>query len=216
MKRIFALFSILLTLSLLFSGCAESGAGGDPGADNANPDYSFEDGGLLTGLHYVEMEVKDYGTMIIEVDADAAPVSATNFLKLVNSGFYDGLTFHRIISGFMAQGGDGSATDRADEAQTITGEFALNGYDNPISHTRGVISMARAQAYDSASSQFFIMHADYTGLDGSYAAFGRVIEGMEVVDGMCEDADPNAPNGMLEKEDQPVISYAKLLGTEKP
>ena len=216
MKRVFAIFSVVLAFVLVFSGCAKTDANQGSGENNGNPDYNFEDGELLSGLHYVEMEVEDYGTMILEIDADAAPISATNFLKLVNSGFYDGLTFHRIISGFMAQGGDGSATDRADEAQTITGEFALNGYDNPISHTRGVISMARAQDYNSASSQFFIMHADYTDLDGSYAAFGRVIEGIEVVDKMCEDADPNAYNGMLETQDQPVISYAKLLGTEKP
>ena len=215
MKRFFTIFASLMAFVMVFSGCGKAQDTGS-GSGRANPDYNFEDGKSLTGLHYVEMAVEGYGTIIMEIDADAAPISATNFLKLANSGFYDGLTFHRIISGFMAQGGDGSATDRAAEAETITGEFALNGYDNPISHTRGVVSMARAQDYNSASSQFFIMHADYTGLDGAYAAFGRVIEGMDVVDGMCKDADPNAYNGMLEKGDQPVISYVKLLGTEKP
>ena len=135
-----------------------------------------------TGTHHAEMVIKDYGTVKMELYADIAPITVANFAKLVNKGFYNGLTFHRIISGFMIQGGDplGNGTGGSDEE--IKGEFALNGVENSISHTRGTISMARASAYNSASSQFFIMHQDYTGLDGAYAAFGKVTEGMEAAD----------------------------------
>ena len=121
-----------------------------------------EDDMYSSGIHHATIEVKDYGTIKLELDADAAPITVSNFAKLVNEGFYDGLTFHRIISGFMIQGGDplGDGTGGSDEE--IKGEFELNGVKNDISHTRGVISMARAQDYDSASSQFFIVHEDST------------------------------------------------------
>ena len=148
-----------------------------------------------TGTHHAEMVVKDYGTVKMELYADIAPITVANFAKLVNEGFYNGLTFHRIMSGFMIQGGDplGNGTGGSDEE--IKGEFALNGVENSISHTRGTISMARASAYNSASSQFFIMHQDYTGLDGAYAAFGKVTDGMEVVDKICENVIPVDNNG---------------------
>ena len=224
MKRFSAVLALTLAFLLLFAACApqksestsEKENAAQEGSEETAFEYNFEDGTVLSGKHYVEMDVVDYGTVTIEIDADAAPITATNFLRLVDLGFYDGLTFHRIISGFMAQGGDGSQTDRAGEATTIVGEFAANGYDNPISHTRGTISMARTNVFNSASSQFFIMHQDYTGLDGGYAAFGHVIDGIEVIDAMCDAADPNAPNGMLNPEDQPVINYIKILGTKNP
>lgn len=164
-----------------------------------------------TGTHHAEMVVKDYGTVKMELYADIAPITVANFAKLVNEGFYNGLTFHRIMSGFMIQGGDplGNGTGGSDEE--IKGEFALNGVENSISHTRGTISMARASAYNSASSQFFIMHQDYTGLDGAYAAFGKVTDGMEVVDKICENVIPVDNNGTVLKNEQPVIESIKLI-----
>ena len=164
-----------------------------------------------TGTHHAEMVIKDYGTVKMELYADIAPITVADFAKLVNKGFYNGLTFHRIISGFMIQGGDplGNGTGGSDEE--IKGEFALNGVENSISHTRGTISMARASAYNSASSQFFIMHQDYTGLDGAYAAFGKVTEGMEFVDKICEDVVPVDNNGTVLKSKQPVIVSIKMI-----
>ena len=134
------------------------------------------------GKHHAKIKVKDYGTIEVELDGDTAPITVANFIKLVNEKFYDGLTFHRIMSGFMIQGGDplGNGTGGSDE--TIKGEFSSNGVENNISHKRGVISMARAMDPNSAGSQFFIMHADAPHLDGQYAAFGKVAEGMDVVD----------------------------------
>lgn len=164
-----------------------------------------------TGTHHAEMIVKDYGTVKMELYADIAPITVANFAKLVNEGFYNGLTFHRIMSGFMIQGGDplGNGTGGSDEE--IKGEFALNGVENSISHTRGTISMARASAYNSASSQFFIMHQDYTGLDGAYAAFGKVTDGMEVVDKICKNVIPVDNNGTVLKNEQPVIESIKMI-----
>ena len=130
----------------------------------------------------VVIEMDNGGIIRIEVDEKAAPITAANFLKLVKEGFYDGLTFHRVISGFMVQGGDPTGTSTGGSKDTIKGEFASNGYNNPLKHTRGVISMARTMDPNSASSQFFIMHADAPHLDGQYAAFGKVVEGMGVID----------------------------------
>lgn len=168
------------------------------------PDVSFD---LLDEAvtYYADIEIADYGTVTVQLDQSAAPVTAANFVNLAKSGFYNGLTFHRIISGFMMQGGDPNGNGTGGSGINIKGEFAVNGHNNPISHERGVISMARARAYDSASSQFFIMHADYTGLDGQYAAFGYVTEGMDVVDAVCAAAQPTDNNGSIAKEAQPVI-----------
>ena len=159
----------------------------------------------LTGIHHAGIDIKDYGSIEIELDADTAPITVTNFVKLAQDGFYDGLTFWRIIDGFMMQGGDpkGNGTGGADE--TIKGEFSSNGVKNDISHTRGTISMARSSDPDSASSQFFIVQSDSTFLDGDYAAFGHVTEGMDVVDKICKDAAPTDDNGTIESEKQPVI-----------
>ncbi|MBQ4638897.1 MAG: peptidylprolyl isomerase [Clostridia bacterium] len=168
----------------------------------------------LTGLHYVAIDIEDYGTITAELDADAAPITVENFLKLADEHFYDGLTFHRIISGFMIQGGCplGNGTGGADK--DIKGEFAMNGVNNPLSHTRGVISMARSALPDSASSQFFIMHQDNTYLDGGYAAFGRVLSGMEIVDAICQDTPVTDDNGSVARENQPVITTIRRI--EKP
>lgn len=128
------------------------------------------------------IEMENGGIIKLELDAKAAPITVANFEKLVKEGFYDGLIFHRVISGFMIQGGDPMGTGYGGSKETIQGEFRANGIDNPISHKRGVISMARSQMPNSASSQFFIMHQDGEFLDGNYAAFGHVVEGIEVVD----------------------------------
>lgn len=137
-------------------------------------------GVTVTGMVIIEMQ---NGKQIkIELDEAAAPITVKNFEKLVKQGFYDGLIFHRVIAGFMIQGGDPTGTGMGGAEETIKGEFRQNGWDNPLKHTRGVISMARSMMKDSASSQFFIMHADAPHLDGSYAAFGRVVEGMDTVD----------------------------------
>ena len=141
------------------------------------------------------------------MDQASAPITTANFVSLAESGFYDGLTFHRIIEGFMMQGGnpEGNGTGGSDE--TIVGEFAANGYDNTLSHTRDAISMARSSDYDSASSQFFIVHEDSSAsLDGQYAVFGYVTEGIEVVDAVCEAAEPTDGNGTIDAEAQPVIT----------
>ena len=130
----------------------------------------------------VVIEMQDGGKIELELDASAAPITVENFEKLVRQGFYDGLIFHRVISGFMIQGGCPEGTGMGGPGYSIKGEFASNGVDNPIKHERGVISMARSQSPDSAGSQFFIMHADAPYLDGQYAAFGKVVSGMEVVD----------------------------------
>ena len=158
------------------------------------------------GLHHVEIDVDGYGTIKLELDGNTAPITVENFIKLANAGFYDGLTFHRVISGFMIQGGDPLGNGTGGSDQTIPGEFAANGFDNPLSHTRGAISMARSQKPDSASSQFFIVHEDSEFLDGNYAAFGYVTEGIEVVDAVCEAAKPVDNNGTILPEEQPVIT----------
>ena len=163
------------------------------------------------GKHHAKIKVKDYGTIEVELDGDTAPITVANFVKLVNEKFYDGLTFHRIMSGFMIQGGDplGNGTGGSDE--TIKGEFSSNGVEHNISHKRGVISMARSSEPDSASSQFFIMHQDADYLDGQYAAFGKVTKGMSVVDKICEDVTPTDGNGTVEKADQPVIESIRMV-----
>lgn len=130
----------------------------------------------------IRIEMENGGIIDIELYEDKAPITVKNFVKLVSEGFYDGLIFHRVIKGFMIQGGDPTGTGMGGSGQNITGEFRINGIKNDISHKRGVISMARAQSFNSASSQFFIMHKDCAQLDGSYAAFGKVVAGMEVVD----------------------------------
>ena len=158
-----------------------SGQVSDEASDHSGDETADHKEDLLSGLHHAEIEINDYGTISLELDADTAPVSVTNFVTLAKEGFYDGLTFHRIISGFMIQGGDPLGNGTGGSDTEIKGEFSSNGVENNIAHERGVISMARSQNPDSASSQFFIMHQDAPHLDGQYAAFGKVIEGMDVV-----------------------------------
>lgn len=186
MKRGFAIAATLLLTVCLLCGCGKK-------------------------TYHAEIEVEGYGVIKLELDAKAAPITVENFVKLAKDGFYDGLTFHRIMSGFMIQGGCPDGTGTGGPGYTIKGEFSANGVENSISHKRGVISMARTNAgYDTAGSQFFIVHQDSQGLDGQYAAFGYVTEGMEVVDAICAQT-PAGENGKVEAEDQPVIKSVKIV-----
>ena len=172
----------------------------------------------LDGPVYVEMKVKNYGTVVLYLDPDIAPISVNNFVKLVKSGFYDGLDFHRVQPGFMIQGG--MPKDEDAKLTAIKGEFASNGYENPLSHRRGVISMARTSEPNSATSQFFICNADSTFLDGNYAAFGWVVEGMEVVDLITEKtsvyANPYYNYVIFTEENRAVIEYMRVLTNYTP
>ena len=159
----------------------------------------------FTKVRHAEITVKDYGTISLELDEGTAPITVENFIKLAKDGFYDGLTFHRIMDGFMIQGGDPLGNGTGGSDKKIKGEFSENGVENKISHVKGVISMARANDPNSASSQFFITVADSTFLDGSYAAFGRVTDGMEVAEQIAKDAKPVDGNGTILPEEQPVI-----------
>ena len=162
-------------------------------------------------LTYVQIRVKDYGTITAALDETIAPESVQNFVSLAKDGFYDGLTFHRIIEGFMIQGGDPNGNGTGGSKETIKGEFTDNGVENPITHVRGAVSMARAQDPDSASSQFFIVQADSTFLDGQYAGFGYVTDGIDVVDKICSDAEPTDNNGAIARDSQPVIESVTVL-----
>ena len=163
-------------------------------------------------VYNVIITVKDYGEIELELDAKTAPITVNNFVNLAKSGFYDGLTFHRIMEGFMIQGGNPEGTGMGGSSNKIKGEFKNNGVENNISHVRGVISMARnGYDMDSASSQFFIVHQDSTFLDGNYAAFGHVIKGIEVVDKIASDAKPTDDNGTIPSSSQPIIESIKVV-----
>lgn len=197
MKKLFK-FGMVMLLAISLVGC---------GSDDSSSDKNDD---LLSGNHHAVIDVKDYGVIKVELNADEAPITVTNFVKLAKDGFYDGLTFHRIINGFMIQGGDpeGNGTGGSDE--TIKGEFSANGVNNVLKHTRGAISMARSQDYDSASSQFFIMHETNDSLDGQYAVFGYVYEGMDVVDKIATSVPVTDNNGTVEAQNQPVINSIKI------
>lgn len=167
---------------------------------------------MISGKYNVVIEVKNYGNIELELDADTAPITVKNFLDLVEDKFYDGLTFHRIMKGFMIQGGAPEGTGMGGSDNKIKGEFKANGVENDISHVRGVISMARGgYSMDSASSQFFIVHEDSTFLDGQYAGFGHVTKGIEVVDAIAKDAKPTDDNGTIPKDKQPVITQIRVV-----
>ena len=188
MKRFLIL---LLTISLIcvgFSGCGENNSNAD------NTEY--------------------IGTITVALEPDAAPITVDNFIKLAKEGFYDGLTFHRIIENFMMQGGDPDGNGTGGSGKNIKGEFLANGVNNTLSHTRGAISMARSTAYNSASSQFFIMHKDNSSLDGQYAVFGYVTEGMSIVDKICKNATPTDNNGSIPKGNRPIIKSITIREAE--
>lgn len=156
--------------------------------------------------YYADIDIKNYGKITVKLDPLSAPITCENFIKLANNKFYNGLTFHRIIEDFMMQGGDPLGNGTGGSDQKIVGEFASNGHNNKLSHTRGAISMARSSHPDSASSQFFIVHKDSPHLDGDYAVFGYVTEGMDIVDRVCTDAEPIDSNGTIPASKQPIIN----------
>lgn len=219
MSRRSFLLASLGVASLCLAGCGSgaSGAASTSAASasavpssSASSCVTSASGEYASGTHHATIEVEGYRAIKLELDADVAPVTVANFAKLAGEGFYDGLTFHRIIEGFMVQGGDPNGNGTGGSDVKIVGEFSDNGHPNSISHVRGTISMARSQAYNSASSQFFIMQADTPSLDGQYAAFGHVTEGMDVVDAMCEAARPTDNNGTIAAADQPRIASVKM------
>lgn len=171
-----------------------------------------EDSGNNGDVVMVEITMENGGVIRLELYPDVAPITVENFTTLASEGFYDGLIFHRVISGFMIQGGDPTGTGYGDSSQKkIKGEFSSNGVKNDISHVRGVISMARSSLKDSATSQFFIMHADATYLDGDYAAFGRVVEGMDVVDAIAATATDANDRPLTEQK----IKTIRVVETEE-
>ena len=235
--RIVLALSLCFVMAFSFSACGSDKDVSSKETPSTDSSSKVEDNNTSEDLVKAEIVIKNYGTIKLDLYADEAPKTVANFVKLAKEGFYYGLTFHRIIKDFMMQGGDplGNGTGGSDE--DIVGEFALNGHTNNISHIRGTISMARSgssyeqylsmgykmsdlpadaksdieRACNSGSSQFFICHKDSTFLDGSYAAFGRVTEGMEVVDAVCEEANPTDGNGTIPAENQPVIETIKIV-----
>ena len=193
MKKWMKVFFVLLTVVSLV-GCSSS-----------KTTEKTKKTKTLKGNYQVEIKIKDYGTIYAEIDADTAPITVTNFVNLCKNHFYDGLTFHRIIKDFMIQGGDPNGDGTGGSEETIKGEFSDNGVENPLKHTRGALSMARSQDNDSASSQFFIVQKTASYLDGQYAVFGYVYEGMDIVDKICDDVQVEDNNGTVAKENQPVI-----------
>lgn len=193
--------SLIIVLAMALS-VGLFGCGAKETAESYNVDF--------TVTHTAEITIKHYGTITLALAGEVAPITVENFVDLAESGFYDGLTFHRIIKDFVLQGGDPEGTGYGGSNKKIKGEFAANGIENNISHKRGVISMARSNDYDSATSQFFIMHQDRTHLDGGYAAFGVVIEGIEIVDKICTEAEPTDSNGTIPAASQPVIESIKI------
>ena len=165
----------------------------------------------VAGLHHVNINIENYGTISVELNGDVAPITVANFLKLAENGFYDGLTFHRIIKGFMIQGGDPLGNGMGGSEESIVGEFAQNGIENPLLHTRGAISMARSNEMDTASSQFFIIHEDSPHLNELYACFGYVTEGIEIVDALCKDIKVEDFDGTVLKENQPKIESIEVV-----
>ncbi len=216
-KKNLLILAITIAVVALIAGviCCVAFCGEDE-PDRAKREYTPPYSNAEDVTHYATIDVDGYGEIKLALCGNIAPVTVANFEKLANEGFYDGLTFHRIMENFMMQGGcpKGNGTGGKEDAEgnemNIKGEFAANGHANSISHLRGVISMARSDPYDSASSQFFIVHEDSDFLDGKYAAFGYVVEGMHVVDFVCEDSNPTDNNGTISRADQPKINSIRV------
>ena len=220
MKRLISIILMAALLSLCLTGCGDTRENADKSTAKTTKKESFaekKDAGTsnsqyLTGKHHAEIVIAEYGKLELELDADVAPITVTNFVNLAKKGFYNGLTFHRIMSGFMIQGGDPNGDGTGGSEETIKGEFKSNGIENTMSHKRGVISMARTQNDpDSASSQFFIVQADSDFLDGDYAAFGKVTAGMDIVDKICQSVQPIDNNGTVPSDQQPKITAIKVI-----
>ena len=220
MKRLISIILMAALLSLCLTGCGDTRENADKSTAKTTKKESFAEkkdadtsnSRYLTGKHHAEIVIAEYGKLELELDADIAPITVTNFVNLAKKGFYNGLTFHRIMSGFMIQGGDPNGDGTGGSEETIKGEFKSNGVENTMSHKRGVISMARTQNDpDSASSQFFIVQADSDFLDGDYAAFGKVTAGMDIVDKICQSVQPIDNNGTVPADQQPKITAIKVI-----
>lgn len=208
MKKFLAVLICALMVCTLITACGDKTE--KTPENTAAPEASADITQKEENKIMVEITMKDGGKMQLELYPDVAPATVENFVKLVNDGFYDGLTFHRIIKGFMIQGGDPEGTGMGGSKDTIKGEFKQNGVQNDLKHTRGVISMARSQNPNSASSQFFIMHDDAPYLDGQYAAFGKMVSGFEELDKLAETPVQDG-NGTVAKGDQPQIETIKII-----
>lgn len=196
------------------SASASSSSSSDASSDaSASSDAGDQPTGTYaSGVHHATIEVTGYGTISVALNADVAPITVSNFAGLVDQGFYNGLTFHRVVRDFMIQGGDPNGDGTGGSGTTIKGEFSANGVKNDIAHVRGTISMARSSDYNSASSQFFIVQKTAASLNGQYAAFGNVTDGMDVVDAIVDaTADRGDSNGILPKEDQPIIASITMV-----
>lgn len=215
MKKIISLTLILAICLFTFASCGSEKENNNDTNQNSttlsNVETTTENTTEKSNDPKIKITVKNYGVIKLKLDSSQAPITVANFVKLVKSGFYDGLTFHRIMKGFMIQGGDPLGTGMGGADETIKGEFSSNGVQNNISHTRGTISMARSSDPNSASSQFFICDADSTFLDGEYAAFGKVTKGLDVIDKIASDAQPTDGNGTIAKEQQPVIEKIEVI-----
>lgn len=201
------MISICMAIALVGCGDKEKSVGNATADSPDNSDSAMLDEKLT---YYADIDIKDYGTVTFKLEQSSAPITCANFVDLANSGFYNGLTFHRIIEDFMMQGGDPNGNGTGGSQNTIIGEFSVNGHSNNLSHTRGAVSMARSSDYNSASSQFFIVHKDSTFLDGQYAVFGYVTDGMDIVDKICESANPTDNNGTIASKEQPVINSISI------
>ena len=196
------IFTLILALLMLALPCLVSCADEEAG-DDTEPTHK--------ATHTAKIEIDGYGIIELELYGEEAPITVQNFVSLAESGFYEGLTFHRIIDGFMMQGGGYDESGEERRTYSITGEFSNNGINNSIRHTRGVISMARSNSMNSASSQFFIMHDVADWLDGSYAAFGKVTSGMDIVDRICTEAEPIDSNGSIPVSQRPTIKSVTVV-----
>ncbi len=211
MKKYISLFlaAVLMLSVFSFAGCSS-----DKTDENNKNDESVSDASTDSAYPVATITVKDFGVMKVELYYDKAPNTVLNFISLANKGFYDGLTFHRIYKGFMIQGGCPDGTGGGDPGYSIKGEFSGNGVENDLAHTRGVISMARSGHPDSAGSQFFIMHEDAPHLDGQYAAFGKVIEGLDVLDKIADaEVTLNMSNGEMSTPVEKVIINSITVNT---
>lgn len=235
MKRnTFKAASALMAMALLFAGCSSPASSSSKSSSSASQseassalasteDSSIKSSGITEKQTKSEPGGKQYQAtikiagydepIVFTMDEGIAPETVQNFVDLASSGFYDGLTLHRIMEGFMIQGGDPKGNGTGGSSHQIEGEFASNGFDNSLKHLRGTVSMARSSDPNSASSQFFIVQEDTSSLDGEYAAFGTVTSGMDVVDQIAASAKPTDNNGTIEKDQQPVIESITVTET---
>lgn len=197
MKIKLSAFALILLILIGICGC-ESG-------------LPYEKEEKLYGTHTAVMTIKDFGEVKIELYGDIAPVTVANFVKLIKKGFYDGLTFHRVIQDYMIQGGDPNGDGSGNSATRIYGEFKNNGFENSLKHEKGVVSMARSRDYNSASCQFFIMLGDESRLNGDYATFGKVVEGMDIIEAVADSIKSTGSNGEITEDKQPIIEKIEML-----